>query len=312
MVSDQRAAKQKWTVAELLDWTEGFFRSREIPTPRLDAELLLSSVLGGGRLKLYTDYSKPVDPKERARFRELVERRAKREPVAYLVGVREFYSLRFTISPAVLIPRPETEHLVDEALEFLRSLDNRSDSPRVLDLGTGSGNIAVAIASECDRARVTAVDVSTEALDLARRNASEHGVLDRLELLHGDLFDALGPDTAPFDLIVSNPPYIAANEMDTLMDDVRLFEPHQALLDIKSPARDGLGFYHAIAARLSSHLAAKGAVIVEVGEGQADAVAGILLNGLRSDLSTTEQVGPSTRTVHDYSGVNRIVQATSA
>ena len=300
MVSDQRAAKQKWTVAELLDWTEGFFRSREIPTPRLDAELLLSSVLVGGRLKLYTDYSKPVDPKERARFRELVERRAKREPVAYLVGVREFYSLRFTVSPAVLIPRPETEHLIDESVEILNA--DPETPKRVLDLGTGSGCIAITIASQCPDASVVAVDIDERAIDIARRNAADNGVQDRVEFRQGDLFAALSPDDAPFDVVVSNPPYVSAREFSTLMDDVRSFEPRLALVDERSTTHDGYGFYDAIADGVGSYLTPQGVVLVEVGDGQADEV--VRRFGARGFSKT--------RLVRDYGGINRFVIATSA
>jgi release factor glutamine methyltransferase len=293
-----------WTVAELLGWTESYFRKLGLPTPRLDAELLLASALGGGRLRLYTDYHKPVEPLERVRFRELVQRRARKEPVAYITGVKEFYSLRLTVSPAVLIPRPETEHLVEAAIDFLKPLAEREAPPRVLDLGTGSGNIAVSIAHEVPRARVDAVDVSSEALALARRNAVDHGVAERVRFWCGDLFAALpaAPEVPRYDVVVSNPPYVAASEIDGLMADVRSFEPRQALLDSKSASGNGLGFYRAIAADAPTHLDPLGSVLVEVGDGQAREVERIF-----SDHGLGR-----TRRIKDYAGIERVVTAEHA
>jgi release factor glutamine methyltransferase len=301
-VTNQDRSKTSWTVSELLVWTEKFFRGRGVPAPRLDAELLLSSVLGGGRMGLYTEYEKPVEPAERAQFRSLVERRATREPVAYLTGVKEFYSLRFTVSPAVLIPRPETEHLVDEGVAYLRTLEERETPPRVLDLGAGSGNISVALASQCPRAQVDAIDVSDDAIAIASGNATDNDVGERVRFLRGDLFDALPTDAGRYDLIVSNPPYVAGGEFDTLMDDVRCFEPRLALVDEKSPSKDGLGFYRAIAESVREHLADDGIVLVEVGDAQAVAVAAMF-----SEAGLSE-----TRLVRDYAGINRVVRATSA
>ncbi len=301
-VTEQDPAKTSWTVAELLDWTERFFRGHGVPTPRLDAELLLSSVLGGGRLRLYTEHVKPVEPEERGRFRTLVERRAAREPVAYLTGVKEFHSLRLTVSPAVLIPRPETEHLVDEGVEHLRKFEKREAPPHVLDLGTGSGNIAIALAFECPYAQVDAVDVSEEAIAIAVRNAEDHNVSTRVRFLHGDLFDALPVNPGRYDLIVANPPYIAASEFDTLMDDVRRFEPRLALVDEKSPDRDGLGFYRVIAASARRHLTTDGVVLVEVGETQAGAVAAMFSRSGFCDAQL----------IRDHAGVARVVRSVSA
>ena len=262
-MSQDYSPSKNWTARELLDWTEGYFRQRDIPSARLDAELLLASVLGVDRLGLLTkEFEQVVDDEARAVFRDFVKRRGLKEPVAYLTGEKEFYSLPFKVTPAVLTPRPETEHLVDEALALA------PDAARILDLGTGSGNIAVALAVNLPGARVTAVDISPQALELARENAALNDVAARIDFIAGDLCAALEPDTPPFDLVVSNPPYIAGAEEDALMDDVRLFEPRIALIDSRSPESDGLGFYRAILDEIAGRLTEKGALIVEVGDKQ--------------------------------------------
>ena len=260
---NQEHRHRDWTARELLEWTEGYFRRQEIPSARLDAELLLAKALGVDRLGLLTGkFEELVGEKERAVFRGLVKRRGRKEPVAYLTGEKEFYSLPFKVTPAVLTPRPETEHLVDEALALA------PDAARILDLGTGSGNIAVALAVNLPGARVTAVDISPQALELARENAELNNVAARIDFIPGDLCAALEPGTPPFDLVVSSPPYIAGDEEETLMDDVRLFEPRIALIDSRSPESDGLGFYRAILDEIADRLAEKGALIVEVGDKQ--------------------------------------------
>jgi release factor glutamine methyltransferase len=267
MIAPYQESSQRWTVLELLRWTEGFFVERGLESARLDAEVLLAHALGSTRLELYTDYAKLVEPDERAAFRELVKRRARREPVAYLTGTREFYSLAFEVTLDVLIPRPETEHLVEAVLTQLTEAEKPT---RVLDLGTGSGNIAVALASNAPHARVDAVDICPAALAVAARNAKRHGVEERVTFLEGDLFDALQGD-ARYDSVVSNPPYISSAEYEGLMADVRLFEPKGALLDSRERG-DGFGFYRALAAKGEHYLEAGGFLAVEVGYRQAAAV----------------------------------------
>lgn len=286
------------TVGDLLSWTEGHFRRLGIATPRLDAELLLASVLGVGRLELYTGYGQLVEPDERRRFRELVKRRARREPVAYLLGEKEFYSLAFRVTAAVLIPRPETEHLVDEALDILRP--RTAQRPlRVLDLGTGSGNVAISIAVHCPEALVDAVELSPGALAVAEENVRRHGVERRVRLLEGDFFEPLEGQRELYQVIVSNPPYVSAQEMAELMPDVRLHEPREALVPAGSAGGDGLGAYRTIAARVRQFLAPSGRLLVEVGEGQAPEVARMLqAAGLGSR-----------RTARDYGGHDRVVVA---
>ena len=292
-MSPNYSPSKNWTVCELLSWTENYFQERNIESARIDAELLLSKALGVDRLELLTKaFEEVVDEEARGTFREFVKRRGKREPVAYLTGEKEFYSLPFEVTPAVLTPRPETEHLVDEAIALA------PDNARILDLGTGSGNIAVALAVNIPGARITAVDISPQALEVAERNASLNGVEDRIEFIPGDLFSALPGGTPPFDLIVSNPPYIAGTEEEGLMDDVRLFEPRIAFIDSRSPQSDGLGFFRDILDGLDGWLGEEGSVIVEVGNRQGEAVKKLFSEKGLQEVSITR----------DYAKISRIVR----
>lgn len=292
-------AERSWTVQDLLTWTEDYFRRLGLPTPRLDAELLLASALRAKRLDLYLGYHKLVEPDERARFRELVARRARREPVAYLTGEREFYSLAFCVNRDVLIPRPETEHVVEEALRVLHGVLCDAEPLRILDLGTGSGNLAVTLAVKLPAAHVDAVDLSRAALEVARTNAERHGVADRVALIAGDLFSPLGEPRPRYDAVVSNPPYVSREDYAALMDDVRLYEPQAALLDTKSAGGDGCGYYRHIAQCAPAFLKPGGHLVLEVGRGQAIEV--------RSLLEGSGLI--HSRTVLDYGGVERVVSA---
>jgi release factor glutamine methyltransferase len=213
-----------WTVGRLLDWTAGFLAGKGSESPRLDAEVLLAHALGCRRIDLYTRYDEAAPEEARSRFRELVRRRLEGCPVAYLVGRKEFYGLALEVSPAVLIPRPDTEFVVIEFLRLAKDLPR----PRVLDIGTGSGNIPITVAKQHAGAIVTAVDLSADALAVARRNADKHGVADRIRFLHGDLFAPLA-EGERFDFILSNPPYIAQEDLPRLPVGVRDYEPHLAL-----------------------------------------------------------------------------------
>jgi release factor glutamine methyltransferase len=204
-------ASPVWTIKTLLGWTTDFFASKGIESPRAEAQILLAHVLKCNRVDLLVRYEEVPTDAERTRYRELIQRRVAGWPVAYLVGMREFYLLSFEVTPAVLVPRPETETLVLEALGYLKQMI----SPTVLDIGTGSGCIAICIAHQKKDASVAAVDISPDALVVARRNAVRHGVAERIEFLQGDLFAPLAPEST-FDLIVSNPPYIAPDEFPSL------------------------------------------------------------------------------------------------
>ncbi|OYP29804.1 peptide chain release factor N(5)-glutamine methyltransferase [Rhodopirellula sp. MGV] len=231
-MSDQQASAEKWTVLRLLQWTTDFFTKHGSDSPRLDAEVLLAHARQCSRIELYTAFEQEPDAEQRAAFRELVRRRGEGTPVAQLVGYKEFYSLRFRVNEHTLIPRPETEHLVIEALDSIKQLEaaNKLDGPPlVADVGTGSGAIAIAFAVHCNSARVTAIDISEPALEIARWNAEQHDVLERIDFVTSDLFDAVQSDT-PFSLILSNPPYVSEAEFEQLDRTVRDFEPKSALV----------------------------------------------------------------------------------
>lgn len=250
-------------------------------TARLDAELLLAHVLGRERIELYTDFDRPLNADELDAYRALVARRARHEPVAYILGEWGFRRLTLAVDARALIPRPETEVVVERALAHLAG----RDGPRVLDVGTGTGAIALAIADEHPGARVTAVDVSPAALELARENAARTGL--EVELLEHDAAAGLPP--GPWELVVSNPPYVDPDDLGTLMPDVREYEPHVALV--------GRGATEAIAAAALDLLVAGGALVLEVGDGQAAATAALLDRLGYADVRTTPDLAGRDRVV---------------
>lgn len=271
--------------------TAGYFREKGIASPRLEAELLLAHALGTTRMGLYLDFDKPLDREEVARYRTLVRRRARGEPSAYLVGGREFWSLCFEVGPGVLIPRPETEHLVEEALGEM------GEAGRFLDLGTGSGAIAVALLTERPGWTAVAVEISPPAADVARRNAEKLGVADRLDLREGSLF---GPvEGERFDLIVSNPPYIPSGEIEALAAEVAHHEPREAL----DGGADGLDLIREIAAGAPARLAPGGRLIVEFGADQGERV-----RRIAEDSAGYGEV----EIVKDYAGRDRVLLARRA
>lgn len=255
-----------WSIRELLRWTTNYLSEKGLESPRLDAQILLAHSLQCSRIELVARSDEVPPEAQRTAFRELVKRRVAGTPVAYLTGTKEFYLLPFAVSPAVLIPRPDTETLVLEAIQRLKPVA----APRVLDLGTGSGCIATAMAVQLPAARVTAVELSPEALDIARQNVRRHGVADRVTLLHGDLFAPIPPGSM-FDAVVSNPPYIAHAELGSLMPDVRDHEPRLAL----DGGPDGLSFYRRIAGAAAAVLVPGGSLLLEIGAGQGDAIAAL-------------------------------------
>lgn len=252
-----------WTVLSLLKWTTDHFASKGIEAARLDAECLLAHALETQRLQLYVEFEKPVSEAERARFRDLVKRRATdRVPVAHLLGSKEFWSLDFEVGPDVLTPRPETETLVQAGLDRLPAGD-----AKVLDLCTGSGCVALAIASERPEVAVTATDVSEAALAVAARNAEALGVSARVRLAHGSLFAPVGEER--FDLIVANPPYLAETLRPELAPELG-YEPDEALF----AGPDGLDVLRELVAGVGDHLTPGGGFAVELSPEQAPAVAG--------------------------------------
>jgi release factor glutamine methyltransferase len=247
-----------WPIRRLLQWTQQFLRDKGVDSPRLDAEILLAHTLGCKRIDLYVRSDEIATDAQRAAFRDLIKKRVYGCPVAYLVGQREFFQLNLDVTPDVLIPRPETELVVLEALRVLKG----KAAPRVLDVGTGSGCIALAIAHQAKNVQATAVDISASALAVAKRNADKHGLSSRVRFLESDLFAKLGGEK--FDLIVSNPPYIAAGEFAGLAKDVRDFEPRLAL----DGGPDGLDIYRRLIAAAPAQLEPEGSLLLEIGAGQ--------------------------------------------
>lgn len=248
-----------WTVLKLLRWTADYFKGHGIDSPRLDAELLLADLLQLDRVGLYLNFERPLQAGELGIFRERVRRRAGREPLAYILERTEFWSLPLKVTPAVLIPRPDSERLVEEALKRLNG------PAQVLDVGTGSGALAIALAHERPECAVTALDISAAALAVAAENACHNGVATRVAFVEGDLAEL---PAGPFDLVVANPPYIPAGDLAGLMPEVRDFEPRLAL----DGGIDGLDAYRALTRQAGRLLAEGGWLLVEVGIAQAVAV----------------------------------------
>lgn len=248
------------TVMSVLRAAEGWFADRQVDAPKRSAELLLGSVLGLDRLNLYLEHERPLTADERQAMRELTARRGRGEPVAHLLGSWSFRGHEVEVSPAVLIPRPETEELVTLALEQVPA------DAHVVDLGTGSGAIAIALALERPDLRVTATDASAAALSVAQRNVERHGLGGRVTLRAGSWWRACA-DLGPFDMVLSNPPYIDPSQSDGLDDEVRTHEPSQALF---SQAGDPTSCYREILAGLGSGLRPGGAVLLETGLGAAE------------------------------------------
>lgn len=245
---------------------ESWLAARHVEAPRRSAELLLGKVLGLDRLRLYLQHDRPLDDGERTAMRELLARRGRREPVAHLLGEWSFRGHDLEVSPSVLIPRPETEELVDVLLPLLPS------GARVVDLGTGSGAIAIGLALARSDLQVVATDVSQNALAVAARNLARHGLATRVTLCRGSWWEACG-DQGPFDAVVANPPYVDPAQPELLAADVREFEPPLALF---SDRGDPASCYRAIAAGCAAHLAPGAAVVLETGAGAADAAAEVL------------------------------------
>jgi release factor glutamine methyltransferase len=253
------AQQTTWTIGGLLDWTAKFLAQKGSEFPRLDAEVLLAQALGCKRIELYTRYEETAPDEARGRMRELVRQRLEGCPVAYLVGRKEFFSLELEVNRDVLIPRPDTEVLVVECLRLAKPLAE----PTVVDIGTGSGAIAVAIAKQHKAARVSAVDVSAAALAVAQRNAEKHKVSDRVTFLEGDLFAPL-PAGEAFDFVVSNPPYIRHDDIAGLVPGVRDYEPHVAL----DGGPSGFDVFDRLIADAKDHLKPGGYLLVEIGSPQ--------------------------------------------
>lgn len=281
--------KAVWTIIEILEWTKQYFAEKGVENPRLDAEVLLCAVLKCQRIRLYVDFERPLTPEELARYREYVQRRGRQEPLAYILGERAFMRNTLKVSPATLVPRPETELLV-ESLVKAAPLLQPEGAVKILDIGTGSGAIIVSLLDYLPQAKGVGVDVSVEALRVAQANAAALGVNERCGFIRSDLFSRL-PLEKKFDIIVSNPPYIPRAELKTLAADVQQ-EPQLAL----DGGVDGLDFYRRITAEAAAHLAEDGLLAFEIGIHQAQAVqqlclsAGFKVTAVRRDYAGIERM----------------------
>jgi release factor glutamine methyltransferase len=302
-----------WTILELLRWTTAYFRDKGVSEPRASAEVLLAHTLGVSRLDLYLRYDQPLNPEELARFKALVVRRRQGEPVAYLTGHREFWSLDFEVNPAVLIPRPETETLVAAAVEAIREFRGEGQGRRTpapspepppptpytgflgLEIGIGSGAVMIALAKELPDLHLIGVDLSAAALAVARNNARRHGVLDRVHVLQADLLTALKPQ-AEFDLLVTNLPYVPRKMWESLPRDIKHFEPRQAFLG----GEDGLDLIRPLIRQAHLYITVGGWVLLEVGDRQAEKVAALF-----AETRAYERI----ESIKDFSGIDRVVRA---
>jgi release factor glutamine methyltransferase len=290
------AQEKSFSIRGALLWGAQVLSDAGIKNQRLDAEVLLRHVLKMEKEQLYVNGDAPIGARQEAEFRALLSRRSQREPVSYITGQKEFWSLDFFVTPAVLIPRPETELLVEVALQYIERLRSGS-SVKVLDLGTGSGAIAVSLAKDHGATEIVAVDISPVALDLARVNAMRHGVADRIRFLPGDLFAPVKASLEAFDLIVSNPPYIRTGELSMLAPEIREWEPTIAL----DGGVDGADTYRRIIGEGHRYLTPGGSIVLEIGADMGRDVADL--------FSRSSCFGPPA-VCQDYAGKDRLIAAT--
>ncbi|MGD8370244.1 MAG: peptide chain release factor N(5)-glutamine methyltransferase [Syntrophobacterales bacterium] len=288
--------EESWTVLKLLDWTTDYFKKNNVAEPRASAEVLLAHVLSQDRLFLYLNFDRPMEAEELAAYRASIKRRLTGEPSQYITGNQEFWSLPLRVSPDVLIPRPETEVLVETVLDFVRhELDSEINSP-IMDLGTGSGAIAIALARELPETEIVAVDVSLPALKLAQNNAHLNQVDRKIHFLCSDMFSGFSPGWQKFAVVVTNPPYVSQAEFAELPPEIRDYEPRHAL----DGGPDGLSAIRRIIQEAPTVLYQKGALVMEMGADQAESV---------SALVKASQQYESCRIIKDYSGIDRVLLA---
>ncbi len=281
--------KEIWTIGRILQWTEQYFQSKEMDTPRLDGEVLLSHVLGKDRIYLYTHYDQPLIQEELDAFRPLVQERAKGHCVAAIIGEKDFMGLTFKVNDKVLIPRPDTETLI----EYVLGAYSKNSDVHILDVCTGPGTILLSLLHYLPNACGVGLEISTDALSVAKENGERFNLNDRVQLLESDMFSALVGNAEKFDLIVSNPPYIRTGDAKLLSQDV-LNEPHIALFG----GEDGLEFYRILAKACGTYLKSQGRIAFEIGYDQAEAVKALLEEtGQYSNIQCIADLGGNDRVV---------------
>lgn len=280
-----------WTVLDLVNWGAEYFERKGVDSPRLTIELMLCDVLGVRRLQLYTDHERPLSKEELSVLRSYVQRRAEREPLQYILGKADFYGLSFAVDPSVLIPRPETEIIVDRSIRLLREVGG--ETPRCLDIGTGSGCIPISIAVHVPTSVWIGIDVNDGALETAKRNATTHAVDTRVSFMRMDVLTEVL--SGMFDLITMNPPYIPLVEIHELEPEVRDHEPLTALTD----DLDGLTFYRRFAAIAPKILSPTGTAFLEIGFGQGADILALMTSG-----------GLDCTIIEDLAGIPRVAKIT--
>ena len=288
---------KSWIVRDLLHVTAEYLGKKGIDSPRLTAEILLANNLNVDRVTLYLNFDQPLTENELSGYRKLIKRRLEREPLQYITGIQEFWSLEFVVTPQVLIPRPETELLVEQAIERLKAFPAAEyNTPRILDLGTGCGAIAISLAKEVQQAKIWATDISAGALELARLNAEKHGVTERIRFIQGNLWESLLDQGVTFDIILSNPPYIASEEFKELTPEVRDYEPRLAL----DGHEGGMYFIERIILEAPAFMNPGGWIMVEMAPGETEKALGL--------IGEIKDYGEKTR-IKDYSHLYRVVMA---
>lgn len=281
--------KDVWTISSLLNWTVNYFKSKNIQSARLDAEVLLSHVLRQERIYLYVHFDEPMEQNELSKFREYVKKRAQHVPIAYIIGEREFMGLPFKVTKDTLIPRPDTEILVENVLNNV----DKDKEIEIVDIGTGSGAIILSLLVNLPKAQGKTVDISSKAIEVAKENAVNLQVNDRCEFFVGDLFAPLNDNK--FDVIVSNPPYIPQKDIATLEDDVKEYEPVSALTD----GGDGLSYYRRLLSEGKAYIKENGFIALEIGIYQSNDVKQIAMDNGWKNI----------KIIKDYAGIDRVVLA---
>ena len=281
--------KDVWTISSLLNWTVNYFKSKNIQSARLDAEVLLSHVLRQERIYLYVHFDEPMEQNELSKFREYVKKRAQHVPIAYIIGEREFMGLPFKVTKDTLIPRPDTEILVENVLNNV----DKDKEIEIVDIGTGSGAIILSLLVNLPKVQGKTVDISSKAIEVAKENAVNLQVNDRCEFFVGDLFAPL--DGSKFDVIVSNPPYIPKKDIATLEADVKEYEPVSALTD----GGDGLSYYRRLLSEGKAYIKENGFIALEIGIYQSEDVKQIAMDNGWKNI----------KIIKDYAGIDRVVLA---
>ncbi|RKY84703.1 peptide chain release factor N(5)-glutamine methyltransferase [candidate division KSB1 bacterium] len=287
--------KEKWNIIKLINWSTEYFREKNFSNPRTNTELLLCHTLNMKRLDLYLNYDRPLSEKELALFKSLIKRRVKHEPIQYITNETEFMGLRFKVNKNVFIPRPETEILVEKIIEVAKEKWNNLLKVSILEVGTGSGNIAVSLAHFLPNAEILSMDISKEALDIARENSELNNTTFRTTFIEKSIFSLNKDSFRDVRILVSNPPYVSRTEFEALEPEVRDFEPKIAYFE----GGDGLSFYRKICSVASSWISGDGCLFLEVGYGMQKKVIEIV------EKNNLEIVN----IFKDYNGIDRVVYA---